>query len=96
VLKVKFTQEIEAEVVATVRLADGKLQGAISATCLYAPKELKGATASASVAIPKEHAEKIQALLEDALKKASQELGERLAQSKAVAFKVSVAQKEIR
>jgi hypothetical protein len=89
---VKYTEEIDAPVIMTVRLGpDGKLSAKASASCEYD----KGATASAEVDLPEATQKAIKAALDAAVKDVEPVLGKRLAQSRHDAFRVASAMNEI-
>lgn len=86
----RYTEEIEAEVVVTARLSGGKLEARASATCEYQP----GSTASAQVELPEAAAAAIRSAMEQATKVVEPELARRLAHSRHEAARIGAAMGE--
>lgn len=83
----KYTEEIDAEVVVTARLAGGRLEARASATCEYEP----GRTASAEVVLPEQQAKAIRSAMDAGLAAMEAELGRRLSRSRHEAQRIGAS-----
>lgn len=87
----KYTEEIEAEVVVTARLAGGGISVRAAAVCEYQA----GSTASAEVELPAETGKAVRRELEEGLKLVEHELGRRLSRARHEAARIGAAMGEV-
>lgn len=81
----KYVDEIDADVIVTIRYADGELTAKAAAACEYQ----SGATCSASVDLPESVLNTVRAALDAAIPELEAELGKELSKSKALAIRVA-------
>jgi len=81
----KYVDEIDADVIVTIRYQDGDLIAKAQAACEYQP----GCTCSASVDLPEDVRDSIKNLLDKAIPEVEPQLGKELARSKSVAVRTA-------
>lgn len=95
-MKVTFTQTIDAKLVVTARLgADGEFSAVVAAFCPYGEDQIDGAACSAQIDVPQAVAQQMREAMEAARQSVLEDLGAKLAKSKAMAERIAFEQREL-